>query len=305
MTDLKFKTEMEFAYQTPRELAPGVTRIVANNPSVFTYKGTNTYIIGGGGDIAVIDPGPEDEAHFDAVMATVGKRQVSHIVITHTHRDHIDGVPRLADATGAKICAFGRTARNPNTLTDSPSGAEFFDQNFTPDITVKDGDRLAGSDWTLKALFTPGHAPDHLSFELVDQKILFSGDHVMGWNTSVVAPPEGNMADYLASLERLLDRNDAVYFPGHGGQIPEPQRFAKAYLLHRRVREQSILKALKQNNTTIAEIVTVVYKDLDPRLVRAASMSVQAHAEHLAERGIVELEQPVTFDSQIALRANA
>ena len=300
MTELKFRTEIEFDYAVPREVAPGVIRIVANNPSVFTYKGTNTYILGKGSDRALIDPGPEDEAHFNAIMDTLGPNRLRHILISHTHRDHIDGLERLAKETGATVCGYGRTAREPDALSASPSGAEAYELAFTPDQKIGDGDEVSGSDWAVKAIFTPGHAPDHLSFELKDRKIMFSGDHVMGWNTSVVAPPEGNMSDYLHSLEKLLDRNDDVYFPGHGGRIEQPQRFAKAYLVHRRWREQAILNAIQNGNTSISKVVAVVYKDLDPRLVRAASLSVQAHVEHLAEQTKVRIDQPVTFESTIS-----
>ena len=301
MTELKFRTEIEFDYDVPREVTKGVTRIVANNPSVFTFKGTNTYILGEGDDLALIDPGPEDDAHFEAIMQHVGPRRISHILITHTHIDHIEGLPRLAAATGATVCGYGRVARDSGTISTSPSGAESYDLAFTPDLQLSDGGEVAGSDWAIKALFTPGHAPDHLSFELKDRKVLFSGDHVMGWNTSVVAPPEGNMSDYLASLEKLLDRSDDVYFPGHGGRIEQPQRFAKAYLVHRRWREQAIMSAIENGHTNITKIVTVVYKNLDPRLVRAASLSVQAHIEHLAEQSKVMVAEPLTFESTLTL----
>ncbi len=300
MSELDFKTDMEFAYAIPRTLHPGVRRIVANNPSVFTFRGTNTYLIGEGDDLALIDPGPEDDAHFDALLATIGERRVSHILITHTHRDHVDGLARVADATGATVCGYGRAASASGEARPSPAGGETFHATFTPDLRLTDGDTVSGSDWTLKAVFTPGHAPDHLCFELGSTGVLFSGDHVMGWNTSVVAPPEGNMGDYLASLERLLERTDQVFFPGHGGQIAEPKRFTKAYLVHRRVREQAILAAIRGGRTTIEEVVAQVYKDLDPRLVRAASFSVQAHVEHMIDRGLLVAETPITFTSALA-----
>lgn len=299
MSELTFRTEMDFAYAEPRELAPGITRIVANNPSVFTFKGTNTYIIGSNTDLALIDPGPYDDAHFDTIMRTIAGRELTHILITHTHRDHVDGLDRLADATGATVCGYGRTARDTDSTVVSPSGSEYFDQSFAPAKTLRDGDVVSGSDWSLQTLFTPGHAPDHLSFALTGG-VLFSGDHVMAWNTSVVAPPEGNMADYLASLERLLPRTDKIYLPGHGGRIEEPQRFAKAYLVHRRWREQAILKAMRNGRGTISEVVAQVYKDLDPRLVKAACLSVQAHVEHLAERRLVTTAEPLTFESPIS-----
>ena len=233
-------------------------------------------------------------------MKAVAGRPVSHILVTHTHRDHVDGLPRLADATGAVVCGYGRKARAEGTLKTSPSGTEFVDTSFTPDRALADGERISGDGWSLRAVHTPGHAPDHLSFAMDDEKILFSGDHVMGWNTSVVAPPEGNMRDYLASLERLMGRDDTVYFPGHGGRIDNPARFAKAFLIHRRNREQAILESIRAGNETIAEIVTQIYQGLDPRLVRAASMSVLAHIEHLVQRGMITSSEPIDLEARLS-----
>ena len=299
MTAPEFRTEMNFAYGEPSQLAPGIVRLVANNPSVFTFKGTNTYILGTS-ELAIIDPGPDDEVHFDAVMATVAGRPVTHILLTHTHRDHVDGLPRLAEATGAKVYAYGRKARDEGTSRSAADGTEFVDHGFTPAVPLRDGDTVSGPDWAVEAIFTPGHAPDHLCFAMPERGILFSGDHVMGWNTSVVAPPEGNMADYLASLERLIGRTDEVYFPGHGGRVETPVRLAKAFLIHRRSREQAIFDAIRGGSTTVAAIVAQIYKDLDPRLVRAASMSVLAHIEHLIARGLVRADGgAATLDAEL------
>jgi len=292
----EFRTAMEFAYGVPRELAPGVSRVVANNPSVFTFKGTNTYILGSR-ELAIMDPGPEDPDHFEAVMAAVAGRKVSHILITHTHRDHVDGLPRMAEATGAVVCGYGRQSATPGETKSSPSGTEFVDQSFKPDLILRDGDVVAGADWSVEALHTPGHAPDHLCFAMPDRGIMFSGDHVMGWNTSVVAPPEGNMSDYMSALERLMGRQDDVYFPGHGGRIENPARFAKAFLIHRRNREKAILDSVRAGNSTIADVVTHIYKDLDQRLIRAASLSVLAHIEHLIARNLIRTQSPPSLDS--------
>jgi glyoxylase-like metal-dependent hydrolase (beta-lactamase superfamily II) len=292
---LPFRKTITFAYGEPRELGPGVVRIVANNPGPFTYKGTNTYLVGSK-DLALIDPGPEDEAHLEAILKAIGPRRLTHVLITHTHRDHTDGLPALIAATGARTVGFGRRAAQRGSKRTSPSGSEFVDEDFIPDVPLVDGQGLQGDGWSFTALHTPGHAPDHLCFALGGSKILFSGDHVMGWNTSVVAPPEGNMAAYIRSLELLTERDDAVYFPGHGGQVTEPQRLAKAYLLHRRMREQSILACIREGNATVRTIVPVVYKDLDPKLLNAASLSVLAHVEHLVERGLVRCEVPLSAD---------
>jgi glyoxylase-like metal-dependent hydrolase (beta-lactamase superfamily II) len=292
----KFKTTMNFAYGVPRELAPGVVRLVANNPGHFTFKGTNTYLVGNGAEVALIDPGPDNAQHLDAILAAVGGRRVSHILITHTHRDHIDGLPALVAATGAKTAGFGRRAPEPGAKRKNAAGGEYVDEDFAPDLLLADGCRLAGDGWALKALHTPGHAPDHLCFELEGTGLLFSGDHVMGWNTSVVAPPEGKMGDYLRSLERLGERADRLYFPGHGGQVGEPQRLVKAFLLHRRMREQAILDCIRSGTDTVKAIVPKIYRDLNPKLLNAAALSVLAHVEHLISRGLVRCDPPLSVD---------
>jgi glyoxylase-like metal-dependent hydrolase (beta-lactamase superfamily II) len=295
---------MEFAYGVPRALAPGVVRLVANNPSPFTFKGTNTYLIGTGREIALIDPGPADPAHLEAILAAIGGRRLGHILITHTHRDHVDGLEALIAATGAKTAGFGRRAVAPGQTVISPSGSEHVDQDFKPHVALSHGDRVEGDGWAVTALHTPGHAPDHLCFALegLGEGVLFSGDHVMGWNTSVVAPPEGSMADYMRSLELLGGRAgaDRTYFPGHGGRVAEPQRLVKAFLLHRRMREQAILDCIRAGTNTVKAIVPVIYRDIDPRLVKAASMSVLAHVEHLISRGLVRSDSPLSVDQPLS-----
>ncbi len=299
--DLTFKKTMIFEYGVPMELAPGVSRIVANNPSLFTFKGTNTYLVGST-DLALIDPGPDDPAHFDATMKAIAGRRVSHVVITHTHRDHTDGLAKILDATGAVTCGYGRTALKAGDVRSSPSGSEFVDQDFAPGIVMRHGDKISGSDWQLEAVYTPGHAPDHLCLALTGQRLLFSGDHVMAWNTTVVAPPEGNMADYITSLNTLLERSihDDVYLPGHGGRIDNPARVVKAFIVHRTWREQAILGAIRDGTNTITTIVSRVYQGLDERLVKAASLSVQAHVEHLISRGLVSCDGQPTFDRHLS-----
>ena len=284
---IPFRKEMDFQYGVARELAPGVRRLVANNPGPFTYKGTNTYILGQGDTLVLIDPGPDDDAHFAATMAAIGKKRLGTVIITHTHRDHTDGMPRLLAVTGAKTCGFGRVAKNRGARATSPSGTEFVDLDFKPDIVLADGGRLQGDGFALTALHTPGHAPDHLCFALEGTPLLFSGDHVMSWNTSVVAPPEGNMGDYMRSLDTLVHRTDEVYLPGHGGRLYQPQRVVKAFVLHRKMREQSILECIRNGNVTIGAIVPIVYKGLDSKLIGAAALSVAAHVEHLIENGQV------------------
>jgi len=279
-----FKSTMEFVYGEPRELRPGVRRIVANNPSPFTFKGTNTYLIGTK-ELIVLDPGPADAAHLEAILAAAGDRPIRYIALTHTHHDHYDGLPALQQRTGARTAGYGPTGARRGSRATSPSGGEFANDDFRPDVVMRDGDALECSGFRLEAVFTPGHAPDHLCFALSGTGIFFSGDHVMSWNTSVVAPPEGNMGDYMRSLERLLPRSDDVFLPGHGGRLEQPQRMVRAFIVHRKLREQAILNAVREGQTTIPGIVDVVYRGLDARLVNAARLSVLAHVERMIELG--------------------
>ena len=298
---LAFNSEMNFEYGVAVEVAPGVRRIVADNPGPFTFKGTNTYLIGRG-DVALIDPGPDSDAHIDAIAKATRGERISHILVTHTHRDHTDAVERMKEYSKAPVLAFGNTGKERGVRTTSPSGKAFVDLNFSPDETLQNGDTLNGANWALDIIHTPGHAPDHLCFALQGQRTVFSGDHVMGWNTTVVAPPEGNMADYLASLERLLERRDNLFFPGHGGRVEMPQRVIRAYLMHRKMRESAIYNCLKNGDRFIPQIVPRIYSRLDSRLEPAAALSVLAHLEHLVERGLVRCEElPAAIHSAFSI----
>ncbi len=283
---LAFSRTMDFTYGVPQEVAPGVRRVVAENPSPFTFKGTNTFVVGER-EVAIIDPGPEDDAHLEAVMHAVGPARVTHILLTHTHRDHSDGIPALQARTNAPVYAFGHTGKPRGAGPASLTGKAFVDEAFTPDEPVRDGDTIYGNGWAFDAIHTPGHAPDHLCFALVGERLVFSGDHVMGWNTTVVAPPEGNMGDYLASLEKLLGRHDKLFFPAHGGRIETPRRVVKAYLMHRKMRESAIRACLEDGMRTNPQIVGKIYPGLDASLLAAASLSVHAHLEHLIQKGFV------------------
>lgn len=300
MDGLSFKSDMSFAYGAPSPMGPGVIRIVANNPSPFTFKGTNTYIVGST-SLAVIDPGPDDTAHRQAILEAAGARPITHILSSHAHRDHVGGIAALKAVTGGIVAAFPRDPQASRiSLAASPSGSYFVNYDLEPDMALKGGDTVEGKDWALTAIHTPGHAPDHLCFALEGRGMVFSGDHVMAWNTSVVAPPEGRMADYIASLEILLDRNDSVFLPGHGGRMSEPQRTVRAYLLHRRWREQAVLKALKDGAQTIRSIVPTVYQGISTQLIPAATLSVQAHVEHLIEKGLVASSLPLSPDGELS-----
>jgi glyoxylase-like metal-dependent hydrolase (beta-lactamase superfamily II) len=298
---LSFNSEMNFDYGVAVEVAPGVRRIVANNPSPFTFKGTNTYIVGHG-EVAVIDPGPHDPEHLKALNAALEGERISHILITHTHRDHTDAVAPLKEYSKAPVLAFGETGKSRGARTTSPSGKVFVDLGFTPDERVLDGDTIKGNGWALDAIHTPGHAPDHLCFALSGERTIFSGDHVMGWNTTVVAPPEGHMGDYLNSLQRLLERKDKLFFPGHGGRIEMPQRVVRAYLMHRKMRESAIYACLEKGDSFIGQIVPRIYNGLDSKLVPAAAFSVLAHLEFLVERGLVLCEDsPAAIQSAFSI----
>ncbi len=299
MDQLNFKTGMNFDYGEPAPMGPAIVRIVAPNAGPFTFKGTNTYLVGST-SLAVIDPGPNDACHLQAILKAAGPRPITHILTTHAHRDHVDGVAALKAATGATVCGFARDRQAARiALEQTPSGSYFVDYDFTPDHALAGGDVVTGADWGLTAIHTPGHAPDHLAFALDGRGVVFSGDHVMAWNTTVVAPPEGRMADYIASLEILLDREDNMFLPGHGGRLEGPQRTVKAYLLHRRWREQAVLKALRDGATSIRAIVPEVYQGLNPQLTPAATLSVQAHVEHLIEKGLVASDAPLTLDRRL------
>lgn len=263
-------------------LEPLVTRVLAPNPSPYTYTGTQTYLVGVE-DLAVIDPGPADPAHLDALAAAIAGRRVTAILCTHTHRDHSPAAAPLAAQTGAPVIGCA-----PLALADTgPRADAAFDTDYRPDQVLADGERVSGSGWTLTAVATPGHTSNHLCYALDPGGALFTGDHVMGWSTSVVSPPDGDMGAYMASLERLMTRDDRVYYPAHGEPIASPQRFVRGLAGHRKQREGQILRLLAKGDADIAAMVARMYVGLDPRLVGAAGRSVLAHLLDLRARGLV------------------
>ncbi|NYT32850.1 MBL fold metallo-hydrolase [Rhizobium sp. WYCCWR 11128] len=287
-----FDLAFEPAYGQAVPVVSGVERVTVNNPGPFTFFGTNSYILGSS-SVAVIDPGPEDEAHFQALMAALGGRAVTHIFVSHTHRDHSPLARRLQAATGAVTVGQGphRPARPLREGEINPF-AESSDLSFVPDITLSDGQTLSGNGWSLRAVLTPGHTANHAAFALAGRDILFSGDHVMAWSTSIVAPPDGSMADYMASLERLIKREDRLLLPGHGGPVTQPASFLRALKAHRLRREQAVLARVQAGDGRIAEMVKVIYRDTDPKLHGAAALSVLAHIEDLLERGEIAADGP-------------
>ncbi|MGO8186241.1 MBL fold metallo-hydrolase [Rhizobium leguminosarum] len=287
-----FDLAFEPAYGQAVPVVSGVERVTVNNPGPFTFFGTNSYIVGSS-SVAVIDPGPEDEAHFQALMAALGGRAVTHIFVSHTHRDHSPLARRLQAATGAVTVGQGphRPARPLRDGEINPF-SESSDISFVPDITLSDGQTLSGDGWALSAVLTPGHTANHAAFALEGRDILFSGDHVMAWSTSIVAPPDGSMADYMESLERLIKREDRLLLPGHGGPVTEPSTFLNALKAHRLRREQAVLARVQAGDQRIAEMVKVIYRDTDPKLHGAAALSVLAHIEDLLERGEIAADGP-------------
>lgn len=269
-------------YGIVEQVSPLVRRVLAHNPSPFSYYGTGTYIIGHK-TVAVIDPGPDDSTHIDAILNATAGETISHIAITHTHIDHSPAAIALQAASGAIV-----TGCAPLVLEDDgPRADAGFDRTYAPDAVMADGDRIVGPGWTLEAVATPGHTSNHLCFSLNEEKILFSGDHVMGWSTTVVSPPDGDMADYMRSLEKLMDRDDEIYFPTHGGAIHNPRRFVRGLLTHRRQREQQIISLLRERTRQVPSLVERMYFGLDPSLVAAAGRSVLAHLIDMNARGLV------------------
>lgn len=301
-TEIQFRRDLDIEYGAPAQVSPLIRRVVARNPSPFTFKGTGTYIVGRG-KVAVIDPGPALADHQEALLAALRGETVTHILITHTHLDHSPAAAELKRRTGAKTYGFGP---HGSGRAEDRSGVgvvteEGGDHDFVPDIELRDGDVVEGPGWHLAALHTPGHTSNHLCFALAEERTLFSGDHVMGWSTSVVAPPDGDMAAYRRSLAKLLQRDDAVYWPTHGPAIPNPKPFVDAFLAHRRERDEAILKRLAQGDATIPEIVAQVYVGLDPRLRGAAGRSVWAHLIEMVETGQVTSDGPPSLEARYRL----
>ena len=284
---LEFSTAFEPAYGEAVAAGDGIRRLTVNNPSPFTFHGTNTYLVGDRA-LAVIDPGPDDDAHLNAILRAAAGRPISHIFVTHTHRDHSPLTPRLRQATGATVLAEGphRPAR-PLRVGETARLDASADMEFSPDVALADGALTEGDGWVLRMIHTPGHAANHAAYALEGAGILFSGDHVMAWSTTIVGPPDGSMADYMASLDRLLERDDRVFLPGHGGPVANPQAFMRGLKAHRKMRERAILERLARGDRTIPEMVATIYRDTDPRLHGAAGLSMLAHLEDLVARGVV------------------
>jgi glyoxylase-like metal-dependent hydrolase (beta-lactamase superfamily II) len=300
---IPFVEEPEGRHGEAEYISPLIRRVVANNPSPYTYHGTCSYIVGGR-DVVVVDPGPEDSAHVDAILAALAPGQrVSHIVVTHTHSDHSPAAKALKERTGASVHGFGPQVRQHDPDTSrvvfgdpevdpdptKPSPPRGGDQLFQPDGLLRDGDVLEGDDWSLEAVHTPGHASNHLCYLVREEGALFTGDHVMGWSTTVVSPPDGNLGEYVASLEKLLGRTqDQTYLPGHGPAVHDPHALVRALVAHRRERSAQIVGVLEEGPATIAEIVPKLYASVRKQIWPAAAASVYAHLLDLDARNLIE-----------------
>lgn len=294
---LTFVREPEPPYGVLLEVSPLVRRLVAPNPGPFTFHGTGTYVVGRGA-VAVVDPGPDLPEHLDALEAALRDERVSHVLVTHTHRDHSPAASPMAERWGVPVLAFGPHPPDPGGLEETPEEGEVtteepFDSGFVPTATLAHGDVVAGDGWTLEAVHTPGHLPNHLCFALREEQALLSGDHVMGWSTTVVAPPYGDMRAYLASLELVRRRPEVVHLPTHGPPVTHPAEHVAGLLAHRADRERQVVERLRLGPARIPELVAVLYAGLDERLHRAAGRSLLAHLLALRAEGTVVADGPL------------
>jgi glyoxylase-like metal-dependent hydrolase (beta-lactamase superfamily II) len=281
---VNFDLSLNVAAGADVRLSPRVSRLLAPNPGPFTFKGTGVHIVGAGTEVAVIDPGPDSLAHLAALKRALGPRRISHILVTHTHRDHSPAAAALKAWSGAQV--YGLPLETIATAGDGIVD-EAHDHQFVPDVRVHDAMRIAGEGFVLECIVTPGHTANHVCYALEEERALFTGDHVMGWSTSVIAPPDGNMGEYLASLEKLTARDDRILYPTHGSPITRPRDWLRQLIAHRQMREAQLLDAMLQDERTIGAMVERLYPDIPPALRAAATQQVRAHLDHLIERGVV------------------
>ena len=296
---IPFVKDLHFTYGEAAEVAPGVRRVIAENPGPYTYTGSGTYLIGTR-NIAIIDPGPDLDSHIEALMRACNDAAVTHIFVTHTHSDHCGGARKLAQAVNAKLYGYSAHPVRDKEI-DAPALDEGADYQYAPDVAIGDGDVFESDEWRIEAVHTPGHLSNHLCFALTGEKILFTGDHMMGWATTVVAPPDGDMTAYLESLDKLLARDDALYLPTHGAPITKPRQFTRAVKAHRLMRDSQILDRLKKGDSDIKQITAALYASVDKRLHKAAALNVFAHLIRLIEIGTVTTPGEVTLNSEFHL----
>ena len=298
MVSIPFRRQLEFEYGEGVDVAPGIRRVIANNPSAFTLYGTGTYIIGRG-EVAVVDPGPADDEHIRAILRATAGETITHMLVTHTHMDHSPGCRLLAEHTDAKTYGFG--SHGSGKVEAGVVVEEGGDMDFVPDVIVRHGELIEGQDWSVECVHTPGHTSNHICYAFGAARTLFSGDHVMGWSTSVISPPDGDMAHYMASLELLLMRDDAIYWPTHGPAITDPKPHVRAFIEHRREREREILRCLAAGSQRIAEMVPTMYANVPAYLHAAAARSAFATIALLVDRGDVVSESELAVDGTYRL----
>jgi len=299
---IPFVRDLAFAYGVPDQVSPLIRRVIARNPSPFTFHGTGSYIVGHG-KVAIIDPGPLLAEHIDALLDAVAGETVTHLIITHTHRDHSPAARFLKISTNAPTYGFGpHGSGRPDAGGDVEEGA---DHDFVPDVAVRSGSRIEGDGWTLEAVHTPGHTSNHLCYRLAEEAALFTGDHIMGWSTSVISPPDGDMQAYMTSLRRCLDRDERILWPTHGPPVTEPKALVAAFIAHREAREAAIADCLTRGMGTIPEMVATIYTDTPRALHAAAGRSVLAHLVHMIETGHAEADGPPDLGARYRLITSA
>lgn len=291
---IPFRRELEFDYGTVDEIEPGIRRVIANNPSPFTLYGTGTYILGRG-QVAVVDPGPADPEHIAAILKAIPGETISHVLVTHTHMDHSPGCALLRDHCDAKTYAFG--PHGAGKIEEGVPVEEGGDMAFDPDVRVSHGEVITGGDWSVECVYTPGHTSNHMCYQLRESRALFTGDHVMGWSTSIISPPDGDMMAYMVSLELMLERDDRVYWPTHGPCITDTGTHVRAFIEHRREREAQILACIGDGVGLIADMVPKMYVDTPEFMYPAAARSVLAAIEYLVQRGELSADGPVSMST--------
>ncbi len=296
--EIPFRRELDFEYGVSAAVSPNIRRVVANNPSPFTLYGTGTYILGHG-NVAVVDPGPADPEHIDALLAATRGETITHLLVTHTHADHSPGCALLREVCDAPSYGYG-----PHGAGKQEEGIvveEGGDMDFDPDVAVRHGQVIEGDGWSVECVYTPGHTSNHICYQLREERALFSGDHVMGWSTSIVSPPDGDMRSYMASLELLLERDDALYWPTHGPAITAPKPHVEAFIAHRVEREEQIKACLREGVGRIREMVPSMYAELPEFMYPAAARSVFAAMVYLVERGEVTCAGEVAVEAEYGL----
>ena len=294
--EIPYKREMEFEYGRIEQVAPGVRRVIANNPSAFTFHGTGTYILGEG-EVAVIDPGPLDPNHIEAIFNGIQGEKVTHVLITHTHMDHSPGYQLMKSRCNAVSYGFG--PHGSGKIDDGVKVEEGGDMQFVPDERVSHGDVIDGGNWSVECVYTPGHTSNHVCYQLKEGRVLFTGDHVMGWSTSIVSPPDGDMEAYMNSLELLLKRDDKAYWPTHGPAITEPKEHVAAFIAHRREREEQILRCVDEGVHIISEMVPKMYQGTPEFMYPAAARSVLAAVEYMIKRGVLVSAQDKLMEARL------